>query len=82
MEQLDEKFENDEFSDRSEQEQEEEHAEREISEKVDGLAEYQQNLSPFANKIQLLHKGFEKHECILSLQASCLRTSAATEERP
>ena len=44
MKQLDEKFENDEFSDGSELEQEQELAEREISERVDGLAEYQQNL--------------------------------------
>ena len=44
MEQLDEKFENDEFSDGSEQEQEQDDAERQISERVDGLAEYQQNL--------------------------------------
>ena len=42
MKQLDEKFENDEFSDGSEQEQE--LVQRQISERVDGLAEYQRNI--------------------------------------
>ena len=42
MELLDEEFKNEEFSDGSEQEQE--HAQRHISERVDGLSEYQQNL--------------------------------------
>ena len=39
---LDEKFDNGEFSDGSDQEQEP--AQRHISERVDGLAEYQQNI--------------------------------------
>ena len=42
MKQLDDKFENDQFSDGSDQEQE--FAQRQISERVDGLAEYQSNL--------------------------------------
>ena len=42
MKQLDEKYENDEFSDGSEQEPE--HVQRQISERVDGLAEYQRNI--------------------------------------
>ena len=44
MKQLDEKFENDELSYGSDQEQQQEHTQRQISERVDGLAEYQQNL--------------------------------------
>ena len=43
MKQLDDKFENDQFSDGSDQEQE--HAQRHINERVDGLAEYQSNLA-------------------------------------
>ena len=39
---LDEKFENDEYSDESEQEPE--HVQRQINERVDGLAEYQRNI--------------------------------------
>ena len=42
MKQLNEEFENEEFTDGSDQELE--HAQRQISERVDGLAEYQQNL--------------------------------------
>ena len=42
MKQLEDKFENDEFSDGSDQERD--HAQRQISERVDGLAEYEQNL--------------------------------------
>ena len=42
MKQLDDKFYNDQFSDGSDQEQE--HAQRQINERVDGLAEYQSNL--------------------------------------
>ena len=40
---LDEKFENGDFSDESNQEQE--HVQRQINEQVDGLAEYQHNIS-------------------------------------
>ena len=39
---MDEKFENSDFSDESDQE---EHAQRQINEQVDGLAEYQQNIA-------------------------------------
>ena len=42
MKQLDDKFENDQFSDGSDQEQE--HAQRHINERVDGFAEYQSNI--------------------------------------
>ena len=73
MLELEEKFDNGEFSDGSNQDSEQEHAQRQISEKVDGLAEYQQNLPLSRTKYNDFIKALK------GISASILYKQAAQE---